>query len=432
MGKPTIGTSGRHLEQTNLGPTPQETMRSRRNSPRLSRFELFFHNLRGELAGSTARFNPQPCPQSASSRGKSPRVRKQNEERFPVDRHLTNQLDPDPVRTVRDLAELDRSFLQSRDLVGAVCFDGRLQHANPAWTTCLGWTVDELRAKRLLELVHADDRADLKAAVAKLSEGTETVAFETRSQHRDGSYCWVRWSANTQWERRLIRVRGQDITELRRLECQILQIVDDERERLSSELHDGLCQTLAGIAALSATLARKTGADCTSGVSATAAEITELLHQAVHQARGLARGLGPPILRHTDLAGGLEILASHVEHRFGISCVFQTGFPLPALPPETEAHLFRMAQEATRNAVTHGQCNDIAIKLSFTNELGHLRVLDDGVGLPDEEPLPDGIGLETMAYRARLIGASFEVRRRARHGTEVSCVFPLTKMPESR
>jgi PAS domain S-box-containing protein len=336
------------------------------------------------------------------------------------------------VQTAQDLADLARSSLQSCDLVGAVCFDGCLQHSNPAWTTCLGWTVDELRAKRLLELVHADDRPALEAAVVKLGEGTETVAFETRSQHRDGSYRWVRWSASTQWERRLICVTGRDITQLRRLERQVLQIVDDERERLSSELHDGLCQTLAGIAALSATLARKTGADCTSGVSATAAEITELLHQAVHQARGLARGLGPPILRHTDLAGGLEILASHVEHRFGISCVFQTGFPLPALPPETEAHLFRMAQEATRNAVTHGQANHIAIKLGFTNERGHLRVLDDGVGLSDEEPLRDGIGLETMAYRARLIGAFLEVRRRARRGTEVSCVFPLTKMPASR
>ena len=336
------------------------------------------------------------------------------------------------MQTAQDLAELARSSLQACDLVGAVCFDGCLQHSNPAWTTCLGWTVDELRAKRLLDLVHADDRPALEAAVAKLGEGTETVAFETRSQHRDGSYRWVRWSASTQWERRLICVTGRDITQLRRLERQVLQIVDDERERLSSELHDGLCQTLAGIAALSATLARKTGADCTSGASATAAEIAELLHQAVHQARGLARGLGPPILRHTDLAGGLEILASHVEHRFGISCVFQTGFPLPALPSETKAHLFRMAQEATRNAVTHGQANHITIKLSFTNERGHLRVLDDGVGLSDEKPLRDGIGLETMAYRARLIGACLKVRRRARRGTEVSCVFPLTKMPESR
>ena len=316
------------------------------------------------------------------------------------------------------------------DLICVTRFDGRLARANQAWTTCLGWTVEELEARRLLELVHAEDRPALEGKVGQLGEGVERVAFEARSQHRDGSYRWVRWSATMRSAERLIYVRGRDITELRRLEREVIQSVDHERERLSRELHDGLCQTLAGIAALSATLSRKTAADSASGVSAMAAEIVGLLQQAIAQARGLARGLGPPSLRHTDLAGALEILAGNVEHRFGVSCAFRSDLPVPRFPARTEAHVLRVAQEATRNAVIHGEADHIEIILTCTDRQGDLRVRDDGVGLPVGEPHSDGIGLQTMAYRARLIGAFLEVRRRASRGTEVVFVFPLTAPAE--
>jgi signal transduction histidine kinase len=274
-------------------------------------------------------------------------------------------------------------------------------------------------------LVHADDRPALEAKVAKLGEGAETVAFETRSQHRDGSFRWVRWTATMQSELRLIHVTGQDISELGILEREVIRIVGHARELLSSELHDGLCQTLAGIAALSATLSRKIGVDSASNVLARATELTELLHQAIAEARDLARGLGPPRLRHTDLSGALEILASDVEHRFGVSCAFRSDLPLPRLPAETEAHVLRVAQEATRNAVIHGEADHVQIILTCTDGEGDLRVRDDGVGLPVGEPCSEGIGLQTMAYRARLIGGFLKLRRRASRGTEIVLVFPL-------
>lgn len=323
-------------------------------------------------------------------------------------------------------------FAGLSDLICVTRFDGRLAHANQAWTTCLGWTVEELKGKRLLELVHAEDRPALEGKVGQLGEGVEMVAFETRSQHRDGSYRWVRWSATMRSAQRLIYVTGRDMTELRHLEREVIQSVDYERARLSRELHDGLCQTLAGIAAFSATLSRKTVTDAASGISAMAAEITELLQEAIAQTRDLARGLCPSSVRHADLPDALEMVASHVEQRFGVSCAFRCKLALPSLPAETKAHILRVAQEATRNAVTHGAANHIDIILSCTDERGRLCVRDDGVGLPVGEPKSDGIGFQTMGYRARLIGGLLEVRRRAARGTEVVCVFPLPATPESR
>ena len=56
--------------------------------------------------------------------------------------------------------------------------------------------------------------------------------------------------------------------------------------------------------------------------------------------------------------------------------------------------------------------------------------MDNGVGMHVKAPTPEGVGMHTMAYRARLIGGSLEVRRRTPRGTAVTCVFPLPGTPD--
>ena len=100
--------------------------------------------------------------------------------------------------------------------------------------------------------MHPDDRDATLAALGTLAEGEESVfEFENRYRHRDGSYRWLRWNARPLPGRRRIYATARDVTRQKRLEREILEIVDREKERLGRELHDGLCQTLAGIAALS-------------------------------------------------------------------------------------------------------------------------------------------------------------------------------------
>jgi signal transduction histidine kinase len=272
-------------------------------------------------------------------------------------------------------------------------------------------------------LVHPDDRAATQAEVGKLAEGAETILFENRYRHQDGSYRWLQWTARPVPGRQLVYASARDVTRQKQLEREILDITDREQERLGRELHDGLCQTLAGIAALSAALSRRLGAEL-AVASAAAAEITALLNEAIGEARDLARGFGPVGLRATGLAGALEGLALTVQHRFRVACTLEGEEPFPRLGHEVEAHLFRIAQEAVHNAVTHARTDRIEISLSANGE-GRLRVRDEGVGLPDAALRGDGSGLHTMAYRARLIGGSLEVGRRTPAGTTITCVFPL-------
>jgi signal transduction histidine kinase len=93
--------------------------------------------------------------------------------------------------------------------------------------------------------------------------------------------------------------------------------------------------------------------------------------------------------------------------------------------------LSRAWPEAVHNAVDHGRADRIEISLSGTNGEGLLRVRDNGVGLPEEAPHGQGVGLYTMAYRARMLGGSLDVRRFQPGGTLVTCIFPLPAMPDT-
>jgi len=99
------------------------------------------------------------------------------------------------------------------------------------------------------------------------------------------------------------------------------------------------------------------------------------------------------------------------------------------LSSEAQAQLFRIAQEAVSNAVRHGRAARIDISLSCADGNGLLIIDDDGIGLPRGPRRSGGIGLHTMEYRARMIGASLTVRRRPLGGTRVTCAYRLSTAP---
>lgn len=350
-------------------------------------------------------------------------------------RRQVETIEPLSTRVVQAEDEFARFFAQSLDLLCIAGLDGYFKRLNPEWTTVLGWSLEELKARPFLDFVHPDDRQATQVEVVKLAEGADSIAFENRYLCRDGSYQWLRWNARPVPGRRRIYATARDVTQQKRLEREILEIVDREKERLGRELHDGLCQTLAGIAALSSTLSRRLETDSESEAAtagaAQAAEITGLVNEAIAEARGLARGLAPPGLQDGGLDAALEALADNVRHLFHVSCSFEADRPFPRLESEVEAHLFRIAQEAVSNAVAHARADRIEIGWSLEGRTGVLSVRDDGVGLPEAASDRDGIGLHTMAYRARLIGARLEVWRRVRQGTAVTCAYPLPDPPES-
>ncbi len=317
--------------------------------------------------------------------------------------------------------ELSRFFSQSLDMMCVATMDGYFKRLNVAWTTQLGWSVDELLAKPFMEFVHPDDSELTADTLNTLNVGVKTVMFENRYRHKDGSYRWMQWNAQPEPETEVIFAVARDITRQRELEREILTIADREKEHLGQELHDGVCQTLAGIAALSITLARSVTAN--TNISRTATEINLLLNSAVRDTRDLARGLDPVGLIEDGLQRALEILTNNVQHLFRVGCKLQCSTPFNRLQPDIEKQLFRITQEAINNSIAHGHASRIVVTLGTFGKQGQLSISDDGVGLG--ENVGRGMGLHTMNYRARLINGRLHVHTRSSGGSKVSCRFPI-------
>ena len=117
--------------------------------------------------------------------------------------------------------ELDRFFQLSRDLICTVDFNGALQRLNPAFTHVLGYTAAELRAVPLFEFIHPDDLQPSLEAMQTVVQGHSLHAFENRWRRKDGSYCWLSWSAFANIEASILYANARDITARKQAEAQL-------------------------------------------------------------------------------------------------------------------------------------------------------------------------------------------------------------------
>jgi PAS domain S-box-containing protein len=221
-------------------------------------------------------------------------------------------------------------------------------------------------------------------------------------------------------------VIARDITERRRLEREVLEIADFEKHRIGQDLHDDLCQHLVGISIignlLHVELARNGAKQAED-----AKQITEMIRAAVDHARILAKGLSPLNIAEGEIMAGLKVLASNTEQLFRFPCFFECDSPVHIEDTEIATQFYRIAQEALHNAVKHSQGTQAVLRLRIEGKAVVITISDDGLGLPEfKKPgTGGGLGMHTMHYRARIIGATLEITRNLRGGTDVTCRLPI-------
>ena len=230
--------------------------------------------------------------------------------------------------------------------------------------------------------------------------------------------------------------------ESERLQKELLVISEREKQLISQELHDGLCQNLAGTAMMANVLEKRLAA---AGHPETASvkQICEMLNENVKETRNLSHGLHPVGPNGEGLMNALSHLARTVSNFFHIRCTFRCPEPVIITNEVISTHLLRIAQEAVNNARRHGEASAIVITLLNSPEGKKLSIRDNGVGMPKKAPKKTGLGIRIMHHRASQIGVTVEVRRGAKKGTEVVCTLPEkprrktparkgTKKPKSR
>lgn len=226
-------------------------------------------------------------------------------------------------------------------------------------------------------------------------------------------------------ERRAIhraRALSRAAQERQRLEQEMLEISEREQRRVGRDLHDGLCQHLLATAFAGQALVEKLNGH---PEHAGAGRVLSLVQQAIQLARGLAKGLHPVGMEGDGLMQALEDFAANVSGIFGVNCRFVCHGPVLVKNQATATHLYRIAQEAVSNAITHGHAREIAILLDENEDGILLAVSDDGQGfLP--VAVKSGMGLRIMADRAKMMGGRFQVMRGPK-GMELSCRIPATE-----
>lgn len=226
----------------------------------------------------------------------------------------------------------------------------------------------------------------------------------------------------------------QDVSERKQLERAILEAVSREQYRIGNDLHDGLGQELTGIALMLRGLAGRITTEYPT-ILPEIEGITRLVNSSIESTRALARGLSPVNLERGGLSDALEGLAMHASELYGVNvtCTHRVKTIRP-LSTELANHLYRIAQEAVRNAVRHGQARSIRLHLHGARAKVRLTVTDDGIGMPSDAVDAPGMGLKIMRYRARILGGEVRFERgapdnaardAARPGTRIVCECPL-------
>ena len=218
----------------------------------------------------------------------------------------------------------------------------------------------------------------------------------------------------------LSSVLRTEMDERTRLEREIVNVSEEERRRLSHDLHDGLCQQLVGTRMRCATLARRPITE--QDVAAEVAEIAALVNDSVSQAYALSRGLWPVERAPGEIGASLAELARRMGRVSGVDIEYSQNLACACCRNGYLVQLFRIAQEAVANAVKHARpgCIDIALHCGPDRRLV-LTVRDDGIGRQTAAPSSGGLGLRIMAYRASMIQATLSIDDFAGGGTRVVC-----------
>jgi signal transduction histidine kinase len=211
------------------------------------------------------------------------------------------------------------------------------------------------------------------------------------------------------------------------------QMREEERTRISRELHDELGQLLTCIKLDFVTTVRRLRELKTPG------DVVDRLQSAVGQidlgiamVRRIATGLRPPGLDHRDLGGAIEYEARRMAALSGIPMAV-TARVAHTVDTSIATAAFRVFEEALTNAVRHSHASRIAITVCTTGR-GRLMlyVTDDGVGIPRNRLNARSLGLLGMSERARKVGGRLRITSRAAQGTRVLLSLPSLRDANTR
>src|ERR1700680_4830507 len=186
----------------------------------------------------------------------------------------------------------------------------------------------------------------------------------------------------------------QRTAELQNLSQRLLKVQDEERRKLSRDLHDSTGQTLAALKISISFLQEHCRKD--PSVTALFSDVTHLADRAVEEIRTMSYLLHPPLLDEVGFACAAEWYIEGFAKRSGINVKANIANSRERLPKKVEIALFRVLQESLTNVHRHSGTSDASIRFQYETEAVILEIRDFGKGIPEERlQLLHGVSAET-------------------------------------
>jgi PAS domain S-box-containing protein len=310
---------------------------------------------------------------------------------------------------------------------------GIVETMNPAAEKIFGYRAREVIGKNVSMLMPEPYRSQHDDYLDRYRHTREPRIIgsgrEVRGRRKDGTEfpLDLAVSENDLGSRQIFTGLVRDITSRKRLEEEIIEISEHEQRRIGSDLHDDLCQRLAGIRfgcdILKKKLSNSENPDLLERVDKLADELT----RAIEHTRVLARGMAPVALEKNGLASALHELTQSLCKLFAVGCTFEARSNIAINDVIAATHLYRIVQEAMTNALKHGQATKIKVTLDQMGDEAILRIKDNGCGFSQATANEaQGMGLRTIRYRAGMVPAYLQIESRLNRGTTITCTFPTT------
>ena len=212
--------------------------------------------------------------------------------------------------------------------------------------------------------------------------------------------------------------------DLHRLAQRQATIREEERKRISFDLHEDVCQDLVGVGIMIESL-RQQIEPLRPAEAEQLVRAGQCLTAVVEHMRILAHDLRPMILRDLGLEEGLRSLVRGMQSP-STTVRFVCTTPIPSLGEDMEIGIYRIAQEALANAHRHAQAREIVVALATLNGMLQLEVRDDGRGFVlDKRTHSGGLGLLSIEERALALGGRLTVSSHPDAGTTIRLECPL-------
>lgn len=357
--------------------------------------------------------------------------------------------------------------------------NGQIKYINQNMTSIFGYDSHEFNKLKLISTIHPDDRDDVGRRIDRIASGRDPKALiSCRAVTKAGEIKWLNLTAKPiMWngekarldiltditghkklEEELLRAhaemedrirkrteelskantslkteaekRGKAQNRVLSLTQQLIRIQEDERQRISRDLHDNVAQDLSSIILKMETLFDDQ--NCVNDkLRDRGQDVTDILHRAIASVRDIAYGLRPPALEQLGVVCALKNLCEDVasKHCYNVD-FFATGIEDIPMDFDAELNIYRMVQEAVRNISRHAEASKATIRMVKSHPVILIRIEDNGRGFDRDERLKKAIsekrmGVRSMEERARLIGGTMEIQSLPGTGTRVLFKIPI-------